>query len=96
MSVLSVDYSIDCNAEGYRQFYYAVVLVILAVPIGIPVVTLLILRAHKDDLLKGDPKASALLESSISGALVRHSLQRALTIVRCATGQLQCRQSRAV
>ena len=65
VSVLSVDYSIDCNAEGYRQFYYAVVLVILAVPIGIPVVTLLILRAHKDDLLKGDPKATALLESLV-------------------------------
>ena len=54
VSVLEADYRIDCNSSDYQTFRYFAAFVILAIPIGIPLGSYLILRKHEEKILAKD------------------------------------------
>lgn len=54
VSRLEADYTVDCTSEEYQMFRIFAIFVIVAIPIGIPLGTFLILRKHKEKILAQD------------------------------------------
>lgn len=54
VSVLEADYTIDCNSSNYQIFRVFAVLVIVAIPVGIPLGAYLIMRKHREKILAQD------------------------------------------